>query len=34
MHYRPFGKTDMSLSEVGFGAWAIGGDDSSLLKVD
>jgi aryl-alcohol dehydrogenase-like predicted oxidoreductase len=26
MHYRSFGKLGWSISEVGFGAWAIGGD--------
>ena len=25
MRYRKFGNTDMYISEIGFGAWAIGG---------
>jgi aryl-alcohol dehydrogenase-like predicted oxidoreductase len=26
MHYRTFGRTDRDVSEIGFGAWGIGGD--------
>ena len=26
MHYRPFGRTGWRVSEIGFGAWAIGAD--------
>ena len=25
MHYRPLGKTGLSVSEIGYGAWGIGG---------
>ncbi|MDR0901172.1 MAG: aldo/keto reductase [Opitutaceae bacterium] len=39
MQYRPFGKQSFSVSEIGFGAWAIGGswgaqrDDTSLAAL-
>src|SRR4051812_919854 len=39
MHYRPLGRTSFSVSEVSFGAWAIGGswgetsDDESLAAL-
>jgi len=40
MKYRPFGKQDFNCSEIGFGAWAIGGswgpqnDDQSLQALN
>lgn len=27
MKYRALGKTSLTVSEIGFGAWAIGGDE-------
>jgi aryl-alcohol dehydrogenase-like predicted oxidoreductase len=38
MHYRPLGATGLSISEIGFGAWGIGGgwgalDDAEALKA-
>jgi aryl-alcohol dehydrogenase-like predicted oxidoreductase len=34
MRYRDFGKTGMKFSEVGFGAWGIGGDFGRIAKRD
>ncbi len=34
MNYRTFGKTGWSVSEVGFGAWAIGGSWGSVSRSD
>ncbi|KRF42914.1 aldo/keto reductase [Paenibacillus sp. Soil787] len=34
MNYRKFGKLDFDVSEVGFGAWAIGGDAWGPVKAD
>ena len=34
MNYRPFGKTGWQVSEIGFGAWAIGGDWGQVSQED
>lgn len=34
MHYRPFGKQDLRCSEIGFGAWAIGGSWGAQADTD
>lgn len=34
MHSRPFGNTDVEVSEIGFGAWAIGGSWGSVSEED
>src|SRR5512134_3069967 len=34
MHYRPLGQTGFSVSEVSFGAWAIGGSWGSVSDDD
>lgn len=34
MQYRKFGKTGMEISEVGFGAWGIGGDYGRIDRKD
>jgi aryl-alcohol dehydrogenase-like predicted oxidoreductase len=34
MHYRPFGKHDLRCSEIGFGAWAIGGSWGAQADTD
>ena len=34
MNYRPFGKTGWEVSEIGFGAWAIGGDWGRVSQED
>src|SRR6476659_8917930 len=34
MRFRDFGKTGMRVSEVGFGAWGIGGDFGRIDKRD
>ncbi len=34
MHYRPFGRTGWQVSEIGFGAWAIGADWGNVSDDD
>ena len=34
MKYRPFGRTGWDVSEIGFGAWAIGGDWGHVSEED
>jgi len=34
MHYRPFGRHDFNASEIGFGAWAIGGSWGAQADQD
>ena len=34
MKYRPFGKTGFETSEIGFGAWAIGGGWGNQAEED
>ena len=34
MHYRTLGNTGITVSEIGFGAWAIGGDECNLLTIN
>ncbi len=34
MHYRPFGRTGWQVSEIGFGAWAIGADWGQVRETD
>lgn len=34
MQYRPLGKTGLSVSEIGFGAWGIGGGGSGWVGAD
>jgi aryl-alcohol dehydrogenase-like predicted oxidoreductase len=34
MKFRPFGKTNWQVSEIGFGAWAIGGDWGRVSEED
>ena len=34
MHYRPFGKHELRCSEIGFGAWAIGGSWGTQADTD
>ena len=34
MNYRPFGRTGWQVSEIGFGAWAIGAEWGSVSEED
>ena len=34
MHYRPFGRTGWQVAEIGFGAWAIGGNWGQVSEGD
>ena len=34
MHYRPLGRTGWKVSEIGFGAWAIGADWGEVSEKD
>ena len=34
MKYRKLGKTDFNVSEIGFGAWAIGGSWGAQKETD
>src|SRR5210317_566976 len=34
MNYRPFGRTGWQVSEIGFGAWAIGAEWGSVSEQD
>jgi aryl-alcohol dehydrogenase-like predicted oxidoreductase len=34
MHYRPFGRTTFTVSEIGFGAWQIGGSWGDVSEAD
>lgn len=34
MNYRKFGRTGRSVSEIGFGAWAIGGSWGDVSEAD
>jgi len=34
MKYRPFGRTGWKVSEIGFGAWAIGSEWGNVSEAD